>query len=403
MSRWSSLRLSFTLFSLLCISRAQISTDCPTVIRSYNASGLLGFFDSLANGPVPSETFDPIVDNNGYLYHTDDSSPAPPATFAYSRIVSEATVPSDNGTFPAIITTLLGTVPLNRTENITHIAHNSSVPSAVSCSLALLNLPLRTTRFGQDDDGTCTSTLPHSCGKKILNNVVQQGMQWPRGDTDLPGICSAYAKALSVALNQNSLEDTDIPRECTKLFLDEDDKFIVEVKGSALSNTNVSQSLNPDMPYECDGLNIVSDTLGKNYKTSYPIWNQTVVHDGSSMDTLDAQYDEVVRQVLPLVTLVLRGRGEDTGAEKDVEVLSAHLGCVRTTGFSAGSRKSAELKDLDAGGRLSKGAIAGIVIGVLVGVAAIVAFALLYWGARRRGLAKGERYEMRGKYSNKIR
>ena len=111
MSRWSSLRLSFTLFSLLCTSRAQISTDCPTEIQLYNASGLLGFFDSLASGPVPPETFDPIVDNNGYLYHTDDSSPAPPATFAYSRIVSETTVPSDNGSFPAIITTLLGTVP----------------------------------------------------------------------------------------------------------------------------------------------------------------------------------------------------------------------------------------------------------------------------------------------------
>ena len=393
---WTT-RLGLLLLSLISTSHAQTLEACPSDVQNYNASGLLGFFDPLISGPRSKDDFDATIDNDGYLYHTDDDSPAPPASFAYALTVSDTIV---NGARPAILSALLATAPSNRTLNATETPNNATRPAAVACGLSILHLPLRTTRLGQDDDGTCTSTFPRGCAKKIVKKISEAGMLWPRDSTDVPGICRAYAQALSVALNENSPTNADLPGECTGLFLDEDDNFVSSVEGISLTGGKNQKALNPHIPYRCDDLPIVESTLGVGYAVSYPIWNNTQVYDERAGDSFNEEYDDAVRQVLPIVTLILSAPPEDVGSSRDVEVFSAHLGCLRTTGFTQGSRRSPELKPLDSSSGLSSGAIAGVVVGVSVIVAAVGGWAI--WRYRRwkgygRRAKHSDAMEMMGK------
>ena len=100
MPRLPHLLLSATLFGLLSHASEPESNpagwnltlpndSCPAVVQNYNASGLLGFFDSAVSQQiVPSESAKPTINTDGYLYNTNSSAAAPPASFAYALTVS---------------------------------------------------------------------------------------------------------------------------------------------------------------------------------------------------------------------------------------------------------------------------------------------------------------------------
>jgi hypothetical protein len=408
--------------SLVHPCHAQIHTPCPAEVRSYNSSGLLGFFGLNITAELNSETSDVRIDNDGYLYESTDLSPSPPANWAYALTVSGFGDSSDDDSLPTVLTTLLATGPQNSTTNITASSPSSSSSTppvlGVACGIAILDLPFRTTRLGQTDDGTCTATLPHGCAKKILHKIATQSMSWPAGDIDLPGLCSMYATALEVALNQNSHTDNNLPGQCTKLFLGEVDeeednrhddpqtvgRFVSKVEGFALTSSNQTAPLNAEMPYQCDHLDVVDQTLGANYLTSYPIYNNTLVlQDTSDTSKFNREYNDALWQVMPVITLMIR-RSSNHGIEEKVDLLSAHLGCLRTTASVGNSYIGPRPEPLQIGrGGLSGGAIAGIVVAVVVGIAVIAGVAwwqvrskqkLAVVGRNLRALKRGDKYEM---------
>ena len=396
--------LALALLSSLHISLAQINTTCPVSVQNYNASGLLGFFDSIVSNRVINDDAKATIENDGYLYSSDNSSPSPPASFAYALTFTSSSVPADNGTdstLPAVLTTLLATAASNATTNST-LPNTTSHVSAVACGMTIRNLPARTTRLGQDDDGTCTSTLPHGCAKKILNSVAKSDMQWPNGSNDLETTCSAYASALETALNPNSETHAGIGG-CRDLFIVQASDsitgkrmFLSKVAGFPLTSSSHNEPVNDDLPYQCNDLDVVDGTLGRDY-VSIPVWNDTLVfHEESATSDFETMYGEETYSVYPIITLILR-EPDDNIVNEDVDVLSAHLGCVRTTGFSAGSKKLPALKDYNMKSGLSAGAIAGIVIGIVIVLAAI-GFGIWRWkrwqGGKTKSTKKGEKIEL---------
>jgi hypothetical protein len=374
-------------FSSVAVSQTPLEA-CPPEIKSYNASGLLGFFDNLLSEPIPQGEVKPVVDNNGYLYPQNDSAPAPPASFGYGLTVSQT---EDN----AILTSLLLTVPLNATENNTAADNTDTSASAVACALPIFNLPLRTIRLGQKDDGTCTSTFPHGCARKILNSLTDSGVQWPAqgqgsslSSLGLPGVCSAYAKVLSVALNPHSAQNSDIPGECQRLFTSNNDDasaFVSDVQGFALSTTNTSESISGIASSECADLDFVNGKIGSQY-ASFPFWNTTAVVPANESHfeiNLDGVYDMATRVVMPIITLVIRAPSGPQAFGTEVQLLSSHLGCLKTTTFATGSRVSPELEPVGGKKGLSGGVIAGIVLAVVAGVVVVVVFSGM-WCFRKK-------------------
>ncbi len=396
--------LYIALLSSLPTCLAQINTTCPASVQSYNASGLLGFFDSIVSNQAVDDSKKPTIDNDGYLYSPNNSSPSPPASFAYAITFSTTDVPSDSGTLPAVLTTLLGTTPSNRTLNATMSNNTNTSPvHAVACGLTILNLPVGTTFLGQDDDGTCTSTLPHGCAKKILKDAADASMQWPNDSNELERVCAAYGSALENALNPTSPTQSDVS-DCQDLFIVQaadsvtgKRMFLTRVVGFSLTSSSYTEPINQDLPYQCNDLDVVDGTLGRRY-VSYPVWNDTLVfHEDSATTDFETMYEEEVRRVYPIITLILREPENDTGVDRDVDLLSAHLGCVRTTGFSEESKQLPALKGRDASHKLGAGAIAGIVVGVVVGLAAIGWGVWRYrkWkGVGKRSEKKGKEFEM---------
>ena len=262
--------------------------------------------------------------------------------------------------------------------------------------------------MGQDDDGTCTSTFPHGCAKKILNDVAKSDMQWPGGSDDLQTICTAYASALEAALNPNDPTHSDIDG-CQDLFIVQAANsvtgkrmFLTKVVGFPLTSPSHSEPLDEDLPYQCNDLDVVDGTLGRDY-VSYPVWNDTLVyHQESATMDFDTTYATEVYRVHPILTLLLQGPNDATD-NGGVEVLSAHLGCVRTTGFSEGSRVLRALNSLRTKSGLGAGAIAGIVIGVVVFLAAIGFGVWRYrrWrGGKTKSTKKGEKIELETRNPN---
>ena len=158
-------------------------------------------------------------------------------------------------------------------------------------------------------------------------------MQWPSTpDPDLQGVCSAYAQVLELALNEKSSTKTDLPHECTNLFLSTSEDtsqpgstglkegvFLPQVDGLALtaaSAINTSDpiyhpSLNHSLPYQCNSLPIIQNTLGSQYPAAYPMINiTTAVHNTSSVDSgsLEQSYDAATRQIIPILTFLLRAQ-----------------------------------------------------------------------------------------------
>lgn len=227
-------------------------------------------------------------------------------------------------------------------------------------------------------------------------------MQWPNGSRDLETICSTYASALEAALNPNTATHSDI-NDCGDSFIVQaadsvtgKRMFLTRVVGFPLTSSSPSEPVNEHLPYQCNDLDVVDGTLGRDY-VSYPVWNDTLLyHQESATMDFETTYETEVRRVYPIVTLLLRGPNDVT-VHGDVEVLSAHLGCVRTTGFSDGSKKLPALNALHPKSGLGAGAIAGIVIGIVIVLAAIGFGVWRYrrWqGGKTKSTKKGEKIEL---------
>lgn len=397
--------LSAGCFCLLSTITAQSIDSCPPRLQSYNATGLLGIFDSLLTDPIPPDTdsYKPKVDNDGFLYSDDQDAPAPPASFAYALVLSER----DDVNYSAVVSTLLAAAPLNASTS--QPRRNSS---GVACALTMLDLPTRTLRLGQDDDGTCTSTFPNGCARKMVQMIADHPMTWPNADsnmTRLEKMCAGYADVLKSMINYDQRQASELPDECTMLFAEDADnddedslRFVSDVVSSPLT-ANDTEAINEVLPFTCEHLDVVDDTLGQAY-VSYPFWNETPAVDTQDIEgSFTRNYNKAAQQVYPIVTLLLRDPLQGTGDE-DVRLLSAHLGCVRRTQYTEGSVRAPELRGLGAGSGLSGGAIAGVVIGVLIAVA--LSAVLLWWfcfrgkrRSRRQGgpsapRKSGEKYEM---------
>jgi hypothetical protein len=246
------------------------------------------------------------------------------------------------------------------------------------CAFILSDLPKNTIRLGQDDPGDCSSVLSSSCREEILDRMSASALKWttywspsPYSNLSagvLPAICSYILSDLGE-------DGKTYPRQCAQEFGQvyniNDPAYNNNINTNVVALTGYNDSvLNNDAP--CNTLR----GAGKTFQSLSPSISQGI----------DA-YDANTRTVIPAMTVFFSVANYERLSFQTYAL--ANMKCLRTKQFSDESRVSPQLPKgtpYHYGKSLGGGAIAGIVVGVVVFVLILAGAAFWFWRRRRRQL-----------------
>lgn len=230
----------------------------------------------------------------------------------------------------------------------------------------------------QHDNGSCLTTFDESCVAALRQQSEDlafqlTGFPTPLPDSNLtsdslPNVCNTLGQSMTSAL----------PKAC-KPFINETQYLVY---GQALTtNYNTSGLFFGDTNGVCtiEGDN-QTFSLINGYDTS------------ESEPGSHVEYDRISWVVLPTITVFM----PVANARRTVSMDYARsvVNCLHIEHYNQGSRVPAagpEPTSIDIGGRsLSKGAIAGIVVGCVIGVGLVVAAAVVWWWRRKKRQGRDE-------------
>ncbi|KAJ9606929.1 hypothetical protein H2200_008940 [Cladophialophora chaetospira] len=237
-----------------------------------------------------------------------------------------------------------------------------------ACAFSFKGLPQNTIERGQHDDGTCTQMLSQKC-VAALEEVAANSAKWLVQNPTVGPYSNLTPPILEPICQQIS--------ECAPYFDD----------GSPLYPTLNTYTLtdNVTKPVNCsftDGVFGPHDVVEADYNSppgfSFP-------YNGTS----PAQaYDELVYTVWPVMTVVMPPANNTRYSS--IANAYATLTCLRAKSISYNYRTPPDLpkpKAVHFPGPFSKGAIAGIAVGAVMGVAVVAAAAFWFWRRRKSRIA----------------
>ncbi|KAK4896125.1 hypothetical protein LTR27_005982 [Elasticomyces elasticus] len=226
------------------------------------------------------------------------------------------------------------------------------------CAIAVLNTTASTNFNAQRDNGTCYAAFSPECiealnalASSTADSLVSEPMYRGGGPmSNLTGtdafdrVCDGIADALQ----------TSLPKQCERYFTRE--PYAVPL---ALTRNDT-------------GIYNNSCTVNETFWGVYSFAN-----DRGSNATY---YDQFAQALYPMLTVFLPVAS--TVRRSNFESVS-HMTCIRADHFTQGSRVSL-VPQPRASSRLTKGAIAGIAIGSVVGLATVCALCYWLWRLRER-------------------
>lgn len=236
------------------------------------------------------------------------------------------------------------------------------------CTYSISNLPLNTIELGQDDPGDCSIIFSSQCREAILDGTSQSAYKWISYASPPPysNLSAGVLPTIFTYILTDIGEDGyTFPKECSQEFgykqgaLNPVD-FDVSTDTIALTGYN-DTALDMGCPLQ------VGDKTYYNLGTGAP-----------------SSYDEATRSVHPILTVYMPVANIEHTWQQGNAV--SKLTCAHVKQFHGGSRVSPALPSgtpYSYGQGLGKGAIAGIVLSVVVFIA-IVAGLLAYFYLRKR-------------------
>lgn len=229
-----------------------------------------------------------------------------------------------------------------------------------SCAFIFDNLPENTIRLAQNDPGNCTTTLSNDCRKKLLGVVASSAQKWTSYSSPPPyqNLSAGVLPTICQYIRKDLLDSAGRwPQECAQ---DLGSGVSYDIPDSGPRTATAIQV--PLTGYNSSIMDISSDC-------SFSDGNKTF-HGVMTRVDRNETYDVATRNVYPVLSVYFSVANHDRVSY--TSYADSEFVCLRAKTFTEGSRVSPSLPAGTAystTSKLSGGAIAGIVIGTLVGVA----------------------------------
>ena len=390
MHRQNHLTMLVLLTSLFSKAMAAPGATCPASVTTANATGTV----TISNSTIRVSHGGYVhIDYSSTLLSNASSNSMAGANLSYTLSVASTSTSFGGNLLPGVSSTL---------SVSTHDASLFDEKAVLAaCAFPILNLPILTTRYGQDDLGNCSRTLPYGCAFRLLNTALSSNV---KSSLDLKesmtATCDSYADWINDVLNTQrpTYGPTDpFSQVCFDLFQPANTNDIDLIPARTLGIPVTSLTIN-----ESQACSSVSPQLGGDETRSWPIWNTTTTYNIDGTIATEGSYDEAVRRVYPILTLFFKDLHNQ---EDNVVPSAAAMSCVRVNTFSQGSRISAQLERATPPAlnrlNLSTGQTVGIVFGILAITLVLVVIA---WVCKKGKQAEnriggnggaGEEYEMK--------
>lgn len=333
-------------------SSQSINSFCNTTVGSANASGI---FTCAVDYPLPG------VQHEGQVIIN-----IPDPSWAY-------TVNVQNNTVQAAV--WYDTAGQNYSDDL-------SLGYDVCSILITGGLPINTIELGQNDPGDCSAMLSNDCRTALLEKTAASAHKWVTYASPPPysnlsaGVLPTICGYILADLAQGNYQ---YPAECAQEF-------------------GYNDNINDPTRSSLQALTGFNDTILDNSQCTLSSGNKTFHSiEYSSVAYSDAAYDNKTRNIIPAIAVYMPVA--NINRQTYYSSANSTLRCLKANDYTAGSRIPSALPAGHAyrhkRSGLSRGAIAGIVVGI-VALCAMVAGLLFWICLRRRRQAKAKTVDAAG-------